>query len=80
MLLVWIGALLVISGVVVAAIRTVRRGRLSDARRPPAAAAPDTLEPEGRGRRLSIEADLPGLGLIAIGVILLLAAAISYSR
>lgn len=80
MLLIWIGALLVISGVVVAAVRTARRGRLSDDRHPPAAPAPDTLEPEGRGRRLAITADLPGIALITLGAILLLAAAVSYPR
>ena len=76
MVLVWIGALLVLSGVVLTAIRTIRHGRLSDAKRPPAAAAPDTLEPKGRGRLLGVKADLPGLALIVLGSILLLAAAI----
>lgn len=75
MLPIWIGALLVISGVVLTVTRTLQRGRLSDARRPPAQPAPDTLEPQGRGRRLALKADLPGLALIALGSILLLATA-----
>jgi hypothetical protein len=76
MLLVWLGALLIISGIVLTATRTIQFGRLSDARRPPAMAAPDTLEPKDRGRRLSIKADLPGLALIAVGSLLLLAVAL----
>jgi hypothetical protein len=75
MLVIWIGALLVISGVVLAAVRTAQRGRLSDVPRPAATAGPDTLEPAGRGRRLAIKADLPGLALIALGAVLLLVGA-----
>lgn len=71
MTLVWIGALLVIIGVVLTATRTLRRGRLSDPE-----AVRDTLEPKGSGRRLSIKADLPGIVLIAIGSVLLLSVAI----
>lgn len=71
MLIIWIGALLVIAGVVLAAVRTVQSGRLSEAR-PRTTPTPDTLEPQGRGRRLAIKADLPGVALIALGAILLL--------
>jgi hypothetical protein len=75
MMLVGIGALLVIVGVVVTAISTLRRGRLSE----PRAIAPDspldTLEPSGRGRRLSVRSDLPGLALMGLGAVLLLVAA-----
>lgn len=74
MLLVWIGALLIVSGVVLMAVRTIRRGKLSDAR--PTAATPDTLEPRGEGRRLGLKADLPGLALIAVGSLLLLSTAL----
>ena len=76
MALVWIGALLIISGVTLMATRTLRRGRLSDPTPPPASDAPATLEPSGRGRRLSLKVDLPGLALIALGALLLLATAI----
>jgi hypothetical protein len=71
MMLVWIGALLVIVGVVLTATRTLQRGRLSDPE-----AVRDTLEPKGSGRRLSVKADLPGFALIAIGSLLLLSVAI----
>lgn len=68
--LIALGAVMVISGIALAAMRTVSRGKLSD----PHAATPghrtDTLEPRGRGGRLSIKADLPGLALMAIGALL----------
>lgn len=71
MLLITIGALFIIGGVVLAAIRTLRRGRLSQDEQPISHTPRDTLEPIGRGRRLSLKADIPGLALVAIGVILL---------
>lgn len=64
--------LLVIGGMVLTATRTATRGRLSEARPRKLSGRPDTLEPRGRGSRLSIKADLPGLGLMAIGGLLLL--------
>jgi len=39
-------------------------------------ARPDTLEPTGRGRRLSLKADLLGLGIAALGAILMVAGAL----
>jgi uncharacterized membrane protein len=71
MLLIAIGALLIIGGVVLAANSTLKRGRLSEAEQPISHEPRDSLEPTGRGRRLSLKADLPGLALIAIGVVLL---------
>ena len=71
MVLIAIGVLLIIGGVVLAAITQARRGRLSQAEQPISHAPRDTLEPTGRGRRLSIKADLPGIAMIAVGVILL---------
>ena len=71
MLLIAIGVLLIIGGVVVAANATAKRGRLSQDEQPTSHAPRDTLEPTGQGRRLSFKADLPGLGMIAIGVLLL---------
>lgn len=76
MALVVIGALLVIVGVAVAALRTAGRGRLSQ----PGArtlAQPNTLEPTGKGRRLSLKADLLGLGIAALGAAFILGAAVS---
>jgi len=72
MALVVIGALFVIIGVAMAAVRTAGRGRLSQPT-PQTSARPTTLEPPGRGRRLSLKADLLGLGLVALGGILMFA-------
>jgi uncharacterized membrane protein YidH (DUF202 family) len=71
MLLIAIGALLIIIGVVMAATATLRRGRLSEAEQPDSHRPRDTLEPIGPGRRLGLKADLPGLALIVVGVILI---------
>lgn len=71
MLLIAIGALLIIGGVVLAANATLKRGRLSQAEQPVSHTPRDSLEPTGRGSRLSLKADLPSLAIIAIGVILL---------
>ena len=79
MALVAIGALLVIVGVAMAAVRTAERGRLSQPG-PQTPAHPTTLEPTGRGRRLSLKADLPGLGMAALGVLLMLAGALFWAR
>ena len=72
MILIGIGAVLIILGVVVAASNTAKRGRLSDARPEPMEAAPDTLEPRGKGARLSFVSDVPGIALVGLGAILLL--------
>ena len=75
MLLIWGGALLVLSGVVYAASQAIRRGRLSDDRPPRSGVATDTLEPRGRNSAFGLKANWPGLALIAFGSILLLAGA-----
>jgi hypothetical protein len=72
MLLILLGALCIIAGIVLATLRTLRRGRLSQPRSLNANATPDTLEPSGRGDRLSLGADLPGIGLALIGAVLIL--------
>ena len=72
MLLIAVGALLIIGGIVMAANSTLKRGRLSQAEQPISHEPRDSLEPIGRGRRLSLKADLPGIAMIALGVILLL--------
>jgi hypothetical protein len=76
MAFVVIGALFVIVGIALAGVRTAGQGRLSQANAQ-ASARPNTLEPSGKGRRLSLKADLPGLGLAALGAILLLAGALA---
>jgi uncharacterized membrane protein len=69
--LIGIGALLVIAGMVVATLSTLRRGKLSQAEEPLTHEPRDTLEPIGRGRRLNLKADLPGFALILIGIVLM---------
>jgi hypothetical protein len=71
MILVAFGALLVVCGVVVAAMRTASRGKLSE----PHGGAKGTLEPRGRGDRLSLKADLPGIALVIAGGLLIFAGA-----
>lgn len=76
MTLVVLGALLVIVGVAMAAVRTAGRGRLSQ----PNTQTSDrlnTLEPTGKGRRLSLKPDLLGMGVAALGAILIFAGALS---
>jgi hypothetical protein len=76
MALVVIGALLVIAGVAMAAVRTAGRGRLSQTDAETSAQS-NTLEPTGEGRRLSLKADLLGLGIAAAGAILILGGALA---
>ena len=72
MLLIGIGALLVVAGIVWATVRNTRRGgRMSEAEEPASHQPRDTLEPTGRGDRLSFKPDLPGLALIVVGIILM---------
>lgn len=75
MLLIWIGALLVVGGVVFTAAQAIWRGRLSDARPSRPGVASDTLEPQGRSSGFGLKANWPGLALIAFGSVLLLAGA-----
>jgi hypothetical protein len=75
MALVWIGALLVVGGVVFTAAQAIWRGRLSDARPSRSGAASDTLEPQVRSSGFGLKANWPGLALIALGSVLLLAGA-----
>ena len=71
MLLISLGALCIIAGMVLAALRTLRRGELSRPRSLDADDTPDTLEPVGKGDRLSLGADLPGIGLALVGAVLI---------
>ena len=78
MTLVVIGAVLVFAGIALAGMRTAGWGRLSQSsdptQTPPRAGG---LEPTGKGRRLSFKPDLPGLGIVAVGAILILVGALS---
>jgi hypothetical protein len=75
LLLIWLGALLVVGGVLFTAAQAIWRGRLSEARQPRPGAASDSLEPRGRTTGLGLRANWPGLALIGVGFILLLAGA-----
>ena len=82
MLVIWLGALLVLGGLVFMAAQPIWRGRLSDARRRRTSSAvprdtlePHTLEPRRPGAGFSLRANWPGLVLIVLGGILLLASA-----
>ncbi len=72
--IIWLGALLVIGGVVFTADRAIREGRFSG-RRPRSAVTVDTLEPRQQGGGLGLAAYWPGFGMIALGAVLLLAGA-----
>jgi len=75
MALIWIGALLVVAGVVFAAAQALWAGRLSDARSSRPGQAGDTLEPQARSSGFGLRANWPALTLIAVGSALLLAGA-----
>lgn len=72
MFLIVLGALLIVSGIALAAVRAVSRGKLSDPHAVGAGKQTDTLEPQGRGAKLSIKADWAGIALIIVGALLLL--------
>ena len=72
MLIIWLGALLVVVGVLLMANQAIWRGRLSGQGTSQAAPA-GTLEPPQRGMRfLGFGSNWPGLILIVIGCALLL--------
>ena len=69
-----IGALLVFAGVVYMAIATIRRGRMSDPSHNPGDTTDRTLEPRQRDLEfLGVAVDWPGLVMMAVGALLLLA-------
>ena len=70
MLVIWLGALLVIVGVIVLANQAIWRGRLSGQG---ASEPAGTLEPPQRGMRfLGFDSNWPGILLLVIGAALLL--------
>src|SRR5215471_2006836 len=79
MLLIWLGALSMLSGVVFMATQPIWRGRLSEARRiqtpsavPSKTVEPQTLEPRRPGAGFGLKRNWPGLLLIVLGGLLLL--------
>lgn len=75
MTLIWLGALLVLAGMLFMAVRPLWRGRLSGGKRLPSGKPSDTLEPPRPAGGFGIEANWPGLVLFAAGGILLLVGA-----
>jgi len=73
--LIWIGALLVLCGVLFTAAKALGRGRLSGARSTRQGYVSDTLEPKGESARFPLRAIWPGLVLLALGALLLIAGA-----
>ena len=74
MILIWLGALLVLGGMLQMAFQPIWRGRLSGRRRL-RSRRPDTLEPARPGAGFGIKSNWPGLAMIALGAALLLAGA-----
>ena len=75
MLVIWLGVLFVLGGVVFMMAQPIWRGRLSDAKRTSSGAPRDTLEPRRPGAGFTLKANWPGIVLIMLGGILLLAGA-----
>jgi hypothetical protein len=76
MLVIWLGALFVLVGLVFMAAQPLWRGRLSD-RRSQAPVAGTTLEPRKPASGFGLAANWPGLALMALGAILLLAGVVA---
>jgi hypothetical protein len=73
---VWLGALLIIAGVVYMAGQAIWRGPLSGSGRGRAPVGGQTLEPTHRGLRMfGLARNWRGLALIAVGMVLLAAGA-----
>jgi hypothetical protein len=82
LVVIGLGALFVLGGLVFMVAQPIWRGRLSDARRTSSAVPrngahllrePHTLEPRRAGAGFGLKANWPGLVLIVLGGILLLA-------
>ena len=71
-LLIWVGALLILCGVVYGAAQALWRGRLSDARRGGATRGGASLEPQQSTRSFSLKTHWPAFALILIGGVLIL--------
>jgi hypothetical protein len=76
MLVIWLGAALFVGGLLFMAAQPVWRGRLSGRRSRSVVAADGTLEPRQPGVGFGLRTNWPGLALIALGAILMLAGAI----
>ena len=74
LIIFWLGALLVLSGVLLTAAPPIWRARMSG-RRSRSAVSDRTLEPQRPGAGFGFKRNWPGLTLIALGAILLLVGA-----
>jgi hypothetical protein len=72
MLVISLGALLVLGGVLFMAEQTIFGGRLSGRFRR-SSSPPGTLEPRERGGGFGLATQWPGVAMIALGAVLLLA-------
>jgi hypothetical protein len=75
MVLIWVGVVLVLAGVLLMAAQPLWRGRLSGVRRLRSTEHSATLEPARPATGFSIKSSWPGLALLALGAVLLLAGA-----
>ncbi len=69
--LIWLGALLILLGVIYGAALALRGGRLSDARRSHSEHGRVSLEPQESPRSFSLRTHWPALGMILLGSILI---------
>lgn len=76
MALIWIGALLIIGGMIYTAIQPIMKGRLSRVRPVSPARPGNTLEPERPAGGFGLESSWPGLAMIGVGALVMLAWAI----
>lgn len=75
---IWIGALLVLGGVLLTAGKALGRGRLSETKSARRGYASGTLEPKGANARLPFRAFWPGLMMLALGALLLVIGATAW--
>lgn len=71
-LLIWIGALLIICGVIYGAAQALWKGRLSDARDGRSTGARTTLEPKQSPRAFSLKTHWPAFVMILLGGVMIL--------
>lgn len=73
MFIIWLGALLVVCGLIYMVYEALRRGRLSGTERPAPAPKDGTLEPRRHGVGfLGLTGNWPGLALMGAGFLLML--------
>jgi hypothetical protein len=75
MALIFLGALLLVGGIVFMAVQPLRRGQLSGGQLH-AARTEETLEPRRPALGFGLKANWPGLALVALGAVLMLAAGV----